>query len=137
MTNSHANDDHDIAGRYLKCRQFVQALDAISRNFGVEPRQYELLLLVKHWGRNRPPTVRDVSRELGIRHNTTVELIDRTAGKGLVERVRDSGDRRQVFLQATAEGERLLRSVAERYSSDAGPAAATAHSAAGAAAAVA
>lgn len=113
MTNNMS--EYEIATRYLGCRQFVQSLDTISRDAGVEPRQYELLLLVSHWERNRPPTVRDVSRSLGIRHNTTVELIDRTAEKGLVERVRDAGDRRQVFLKLTPDGQRILRTVWDRY----------------------
>ncbi len=107
--------EQEVATRYLGCRQFVQTLDSISRDAGVEPRQYELLLLVSHWERNRPPTVRDISRSLGIRHNTTVELIDRTAGKGMVERVRDAGDRRQVFLKVTSEGQRMLHTIWERY----------------------
>jgi DNA-binding MarR family transcriptional regulator len=120
MTNTMS--EQEVATRYLGCRQFVQTLDSISRDSGVEPRQYELLLLVSHWERNRPPTVRDISRSLGIRHNTTVELIDRTAGKGLVERVRDAGDRRQVFLKLTAEGQRILRTVWERYREQTSPA---------------
>jgi DNA-binding MarR family transcriptional regulator len=49
-------------------------------------------------------------------------LIDRTAGKGLVERVRDAGDRRQVFLKLTAEGQRILRTVWERYREQTSPA---------------
>lgn len=120
MTNNMT--EQEVATRYLGCRQFVQSLDSISRDAGVEPRQYELLLLVSHWERNRPPTVRDISRSLGIRHNTTVELIDRTASKGMVERVRDAGDRRQVFLKVTAEGQRILRTVWERFREQNSPA---------------
>jgi DNA-binding MarR family transcriptional regulator len=38
---------------------------------------------------------------LRLRHHTTVELVDRLADAGLVERVLDLTDQRRVFLKLT------------------------------------
>ena len=48
-----------------------------------------------------------LSDELGLSPAATTALVDRLAAAGLVERVRDLPDRRQVRLQLTAQAQRL------------------------------
>ncbi len=63
-------------------------------------------------------TPRRLSDELGLSPAATTALVDRLAAAGLVERVRDLPDRRQVRLRLTAAaqllGEDLLRPWAVR-----------------------
>jgi DNA-binding MarR family transcriptional regulator len=112
MPIEKVNSKEELAEKYLACKQFAKSVEAASKAAGVEPRQYELLLAVSQWPKPDPPTVRNVSKSLRIRHNTTVELIDRTAQRGAIARVRDQGDRRQVFLTLTPVGEQILAHVA-------------------------
>ena len=49
------------------------------------------------------------TERLGLRHHSVVELSNRCAEAGLLQRVRDAADRRRVRLEVTAEGHRVLR----------------------------
>jgi len=81
-----------------------------ARAAGVEPQQHQLLLAAKGAG-DEPPTVRAIAERLQIQHHSAVELIDRTERRGLVRRVRQSGDRRQVAVELTSKGEKTLREL--------------------------
>ena len=48
---------------------------------------------------------------LQIRHHSTVELVDRLATHGYVERQKGENDRREVLLTLTPKGERVLREL--------------------------
>lgn len=54
-----------------------------------------------------PATARELARELDIDAGAMTRLIDRLVAKGLVERVRDSEDRRVVRLSLTPAGDAL------------------------------
>ncbi len=113
---SNLDSQQAVAASYIDSRNFVHRLHSASRRVGVGPRQYELLVTVSQWKTTNGPTVRNVAEALRIRHNTTVELIDRSVERGAVERIRDNADRRKVFLRLTPEGQRLLEIVAEAAS---------------------
>src|SRR5205085_7219553 len=78
---------------------------------GLEPRQHQLLLAIVGSPARVSPTVGDVAEQLIIKHHSAVELIDRLARRGLVARLRNDDDRREVLLKVTAKGERLLRKL--------------------------
>ena len=78
-----------LAEMYVACRRFTHSVEIVSKSNGIEPRQYELLAAVKGWNKPQPPMVGNISQLLNIRHNTAVELIDRTAARGALARVRD------------------------------------------------
>jgi len=101
----------DIAEVYLKSKRFTQQIECASKQAGIEARQYELMAVISRWNQHQPRTIRNVSRALGIRHNSAVELVDRAAERGAIARVRDSVDRRQVLLQLTPKGEELLATI--------------------------
>jgi DNA-binding MarR family transcriptional regulator len=46
-----------------------------------------------------------------IQHHSTVELVDRMTERGLVTRKRGSEDRREVIVQLSAKGDKLLRDL--------------------------
>jgi len=77
---------------------------------GLTGSQHQLLLAIRGHAEPAGPTVGDVAGYLMIRHNTAVELVDRTQELGLVERRRDSTDHRVVRLVLTHAGRgRLAR----------------------------
>ena len=48
-----------------------------------------------------------------LKHNSTVELVDRAIEQGLLRRVVDAVDHRCILLRVTAKGERILASLAD------------------------
>jgi DNA-binding MarR family transcriptional regulator len=54
------------------------------------------------------PTIRSLAERLQIQHHSAVELVDRMEKRGLFRRERSTKDRRQVHVQVTPRGEKLL-----------------------------
>lgn len=96
--------------RYL-IRKFLQEGDATARDAGLEPQQYLLLLTIRGLEPGREPSIRTLAERLALRHHSTVELVDRLEGHGLVKRTRGREDRRQVLVSLQPRGERLLEKV--------------------------
>lgn len=90
-------------------RRFLHFSEEAARNAGVEPRQHQLLLTVK--AAEGALSVGDIAERLQLRHNTAVELIDRAADRGLVQRAADPTDRRRVAVTLTPEGDDLLEQL--------------------------
>ena len=76
---------------------------------GVEPQQHQLLLAIKGLPADTRPTVRAISSRLCLRHNSTVELIDRLTERGALVRRHSEQDRREVLVELTPHGEELLK----------------------------
>jgi DNA-binding MarR family transcriptional regulator len=72
------------------------------------PRQHQALLAIKGFPRDGGVTIHDLAERLCIQHHSAVELVDRLAEAGLVERRHDPADRRRVLLDLTWEAEKRL-----------------------------
>jgi DNA-binding MarR family transcriptional regulator len=90
-------------------RRFVHFSERIARGAGLEPQQHQLLLAIKGLPESHEPTIGELAERLQLQHHSAAELIDRTEARGLVHRARGDADRRQVFVELTPTGERLLR----------------------------
>ena len=66
----------------------------------------------------RLATVSTLSRSLGIHSTTASRLCDRLVAKGLIDRNRAVGDRRETELTLTGEGRRLVSRVTRRRRHD-------------------
>jgi DNA-binding MarR family transcriptional regulator len=96
-------------------RRFLRASEQLLKSAGLKPQQYQLMLHVKASTDSHPPTISYVADRLQIQHHSTVELADRLSGKGLIRRKRAGEDRRQVILELTPKGERVLRELAMHH----------------------
>ena len=67
---------------------------------------------------SEPPTITDLAEALQIKHNSAVELIDRVAQRGLVERQISEQDNRRAFVIVTPAGEQVLRSLTSAHRSE-------------------
>jgi DNA-binding MarR family transcriptional regulator len=95
-------------------RVFLRFSEDAARAAGLTPNQHQLLLAVRgHLG--EPPTITEVAEWLQLRHNSTVELVDRVVEAGLLERQVDGRDRRRQRLVLTASGEELLGSLSTSH----------------------
>jgi DNA-binding MarR family transcriptional regulator len=106
-------------------RRFLRFSEDAARAAGLEPQQHQLLLAIKGLPEGTDPTIGELAERLQIRHHSVVELIDRLESRGLARRQRSATDRRKVCVELTAEGERILESLAEEHRGEletAGPA---------------
>jgi DNA-binding MarR family transcriptional regulator len=93
-------------------RRFLRASEELLKTAGLKPQQYQLMLHVKAYGNEQPTTIGMMAERLQIQHHSTVELADRLSSKGLVRRKRAGDDRRQVMLELTPKGEKVLKELA-------------------------
>jgi DNA-binding MarR family transcriptional regulator len=94
--------------RYV-LRRFLNFSESAARNVSLEPQQHQLLLALKGLPADLRPTVGTLAERLQLRHNSTVELAQRSIESGLLQRRPSPLDGREVLLSITARGERLLR----------------------------
>ena len=96
-------------------RIFLHFSEAAARDAGLTPAQHQLLLAVKGWEGDRPPSISDLAGTLLLRHHSTVELVDRAEEAGVVVRRADDRDarRQQVFL--TPAGDEKLTRLSELH----------------------
>ncbi len=94
-------------------RGFTAFSEAAARAAGLTARQHQALLAIK--GAPSPPSLGAVAAALLIRSHSAVELIDRLAALGLVDRRIDPGDHRRALLALTPQGEAILRGLSEAH----------------------
>ena len=92
-------------------RQFLHFSEQAARDNGFEPQQHQLLLTVKGLPPGLRPTITVISGRLGLRHHSTVELINRMVERGVVTRRHSEPDRREALIELTCAGEELLRKL--------------------------
>ncbi len=94
-------------------RRFQRWSQEQAQSAGLTAAQHQLLLAIR--GHGEPPSMRDVADHLLLRHHSVVELVDRAAGGGLVERIADDADQRITRLQLTREGIRRVELLAAAH----------------------
>jgi len=94
----------------LRC--FLRFSENAAETVGLTLQQHQaLLFIIGYPGRERI-TVGELAERLQIRHHSAVGLVDRLEEQGLVERIPNEDDRRQVFITLTDKGIRMLESLA-------------------------
>lgn len=89
-------------------RQFLRWSERQARAAGLTPAQHQLLLAVRGHPDPAGPTIGELAEYLVLRHHSTVGLVDRAEGAGLVERCPDQGDHRVVRVRLTADAEQRI-----------------------------
>ena len=93
-------------------RRFLRFSESAARSAGLTGRHYQALLSLRGRPRGEAMTINDLARDLLIKHNSAVGLVDRLAARGLVVRERIRGDRRKVELRLSGSGEAVLGKLA-------------------------
>jgi DNA-binding MarR family transcriptional regulator len=96
--------------RYQLHRYFSMSDQAV-RSAGLHPGQYRFLLILKGLPEGVEPTIGNLAERLGLRHHSTVELVDRLEQRELIYRERNDRHRSFVFVRMTAKGEAVLRNL--------------------------
>jgi DNA-binding MarR family transcriptional regulator len=96
----------------FQMRRFLHFSQEAAEKVGLRAQQYQLLLAVFGMPDGVAPTIAAVAARLLLKHNSTVELVDRTIEQGLLRRMHDPVDQRRILLRLTERGEQLLHSLA-------------------------
>lgn len=93
----------------FELRKFLQFSEDAAVAMGLHPQQHQLLLQVAGAPNQSAITIKYAAERLGLKHNSVVELVDRSVGEGLLLRTADVADRRRMLLRVTNKGERVLQ----------------------------
>jgi DNA-binding MarR family transcriptional regulator len=104
-------DYESLAEVRHQIRRFLHFSERAARAAGLEPHQHQLMLALKGLPQGVRPRVRELAERLQIQHHSTVELVNRLAAGGYVNRERGGQDHREVLLSLTPKGEKVLKEL--------------------------
>jgi DNA-binding MarR family transcriptional regulator len=108
--------DYQVLSNFrYEIRRFLNFSEQAARHSGVEPHQHQALLAIRGLRSSQKPSVGVLAERLQIEHHSAVELVNRLERKHLIRRSRNAMDRREVLLQLTGRGERILRSLTRAH----------------------
>lgn len=107
-----------LADFRYEMRRFYRFSEQAVLSAGLQPRQYQLLLQVAAAPARIRVTIAYIAERLGLKHNSTVELVDRSEAEGLVTRSEDASDRRRTILRVTRKGHQLLSKLAGQHAQE-------------------
>lgn len=101
-------DYQSLAEFRYQIRRFQRFSEDAARQTGIEPQQHQIMLAIKGRPAGEEARIGYLAERLQIQHHSAVELVDRLVKKGLIARMRNSRDRREVFVKLTPSGEQVL-----------------------------
>jgi DNA-binding MarR family transcriptional regulator len=102
-----------LAGFRSGLRKFLAFSETAAAGAGITNLQYQAMLAIK--ASDRPVSPGGLAKELLIRANATVQMIDRLEALDLVVRTPSAADRRSVHLTLTDKGDTLLMRLASLH----------------------
>lgn len=98
----------------FQMRKFLSFSEIASERYGIPAQQYQLMQVIAAMPEDQQASITYLAERMILRHNSTVELVDRAERAGLVRRENDPKDLRRSIVQLTPEGQKILqRLVAE------------------------
>jgi DNA-binding MarR family transcriptional regulator len=98
----------DLAEFRYQLRMFLAFSESASEAVGVAAQQYQLMQVIASTPAAQQPTISYLAERMILRHNSTVELVDRAERAGLVRRENDERDLRRSLVQLTPHGFKVL-----------------------------
>jgi len=92
-------------------RTFLSFSESASDTCGIAAQQYQLMQVIGAAPEGRQASISYIAERMILRHNSTVELVDRAERAGLVERKHDEHDLRRSLVQLTPHGWTILRQL--------------------------
>jgi DNA-binding MarR family transcriptional regulator len=98
----------------FQMRQFLSFSESASERCGIAAQQYQLMQVIAAIPEGQHASITYLAERMILRHNSTVELVDRAERAGLVRRESDPKDMRRSLVLLTTQGRDILeRLVAE------------------------
>lgn len=95
----------------FQLRRFLHVSQAAAEQMGLHNQQYQMLQCVGGMPEDMAPTIANVAKRMLLKHNSTVELVDRTIEQGMLRRSGDAADHRRILLHVTPQGEHVLATL--------------------------
>ena len=92
-------------------RTFLSFSESASESCGIAAQQYQLMQVIGAVPPERQASISYIADRMILRHNSTVELVDRAERAGLVERRHDEHDLRRSLVQLTPQGWAILQKL--------------------------
>ena len=105
----------ELAEFRYRLRRFLSFSEMASEALGISAQQYQVLQVIATVPEGRAASISYLAERMMVRHNSAVELVDRTEKVGLVRRVADESDHRRSLVEITARGGELLTQLVEQH----------------------
>lgn len=99
---------------WFRVQAFLRARRAFAKSEGLDPREYEVLLMLKALAGRRPVNVSFIAENLFVHHHVAAGMVKDLVKRGLVTAHRSQQDRRSLSLRLAARGESLLERIVNR-----------------------
>ena len=96
-------------------REFLRFSEEAAARAGLSAQHYQAMLILRAQSAGEGITIADLAKQLLIKHNSAVGLVDRLQNEGLVRREASASDRRKVFVELSARGRTVLSKLAETH----------------------
>jgi DNA-binding MarR family transcriptional regulator len=104
-----------LADFRYELRSFLCFSERAAVQAGLQPQQHQLLLQVAGARETAAVTIAYAAARLGLKHNSAVELVDRSEREGLLVRTEDARDKRRILLRVTHKGEDILNQLTAEH----------------------
>jgi len=101
----------ELADFRYQLRTFLSFSESASESCGIAAQQYQLMQVIGAVPPERQASISYIADRMILRHNSTVELVDRAERAGLVERRHDEHDLRRSLVQLTPQGWAILQKL--------------------------
>ncbi len=109
------NQYEALAEFRYRLRRFLRYSESVTRQQGLTPLQYQLLLQIKGYPGRQWASIGELAERLQAQHHGVVALATRCQRLGLISRRIHVPDRRRVRISLTPKGERALHQLAQLH----------------------
>jgi len=102
-------------------RRFLNFSEIAAEQRGIAAQQYQLMQAIAAVPEGQQASISYLADRMVLRHNSTVELVDRAERAGLVRREPDENDLRRSLVKLTTQGDRLLQELAVEHLKELAP----------------
>lgn len=110
--NLTTRDYARLAAFRHELRGFLRFSELAAAEVGLTTQHYQAMLVLRACPEDRRVSIAELARQLFIKHNSAVELVDRLVEEDLVVREVSASDRRKVELRLTPRGREVLAKLA-------------------------
>ena len=123
MTSRSMNADSDsllmtLAEFRFELRRFLHFSEGAAVAAGLHAKQHQLLLQVAGAPKGTAVTIAYAAERLGLKHNSAVELANRSENEGLLTRTADPTDGRKAILRLTLKGRLILDRLSDDHAQE-------------------
>lgn len=112
LTEELADADYRALAAFRRSiREFQSFSESAARENGLTPQQHQAILAIRGLSADGDMSVGSLAGHLMVQHHSAVELVDRLAQAGLIERMTATDDRRKVNVRLTDKAHALLEQL--------------------------